>query len=132
MHLGNLADSLLTGLTWRSLDENSELILACVTVSELGYKRGATFLQIRKGLASWGLSLCPKNTGLRLRLQYLNQPKGERLHIGTSPITDRQKTRFIFVVENIKMPWITADFGNGDCFFEPSCRFIFTFANSSR
>ena len=45
-----------------------------------------------------GLELCPPSFGLELRLQYMDQPVGEKLHVAMKPITSSDGEPRIFVV----------------------------------
>lgn len=45
-----------------------------------------------------GLELCPPDVGPQLRLDYDNQPSGERLHVAMKPITAADGEPRIFVV----------------------------------
>lgn len=47
-----------------------------------------------------GLELCPPNVGPHLRLEYADQPSGERLHVAMKPITASDGEPRIFVVAN--------------------------------
>jgi len=59
-------------------------LVAC-TVSELGRENGARVDAVYAIAESSGLKPVPAEVGLQLRLQYPNQPKGERLLIGMDP-----------------------------------------------
>lgn len=47
-----------------------------------------------------GLDLCPSDVGPQLRLDYDNQPVGERVHVAMKPITTADGEPRIFVVAN--------------------------------
>ncbi len=71
-----------------SADEKKEIELVRVTVAELGFKNGATLKNIYARANELGLDLCPNEVGPQLRLQYKDQPKGERIRIAMDPIKD--------------------------------------------
>ena len=48
-----------------------------LTVAGLGFRDGATTVQIIKKATELGLELCPLELGPHLRLQYLDQPEGD-------------------------------------------------------
>jgi hypothetical protein len=65
----------------------TEVHLAVLSVSELGFKdERATKAEIFARAQQLGLELCPAEVGPQLRLQYLDQPLGEALHIAMKPI----------------------------------------------
>ena len=61
--------------------------LAIKSVDELGFKDGATRQRIYGRANELGLDLCPAEVGPQLRLQYKDQPEGERLIVAMNPIT---------------------------------------------
>ena len=65
-----------------------ELKLVRVSVAELGFEDGATYSQICARAKELGLKLCPAEVGLKLRLQYLDQPMDTYFYIAMEPITD--------------------------------------------
>ena len=78
----------------------AEVELVNVSVAELGFKDYATRVDIYKRANELGLDLCPAEVGPQLRLQYKDQPKGERCIIGMEPITGSGGNLRIFVVEH--------------------------------
>lgn len=63
-----------------------EFDLVNVSVAELGFAKGATRREIYTCAIELGLELCPNKVGPQLRLQYRDQPMGERLLVGMEPI----------------------------------------------
>ncbi|MEM7129765.1 MAG: helicase [Chloroflexota bacterium] len=49
-----------------------------LTVCDLGFPEGATIAEIYGRVSELGLALCPLELGPHLRLQYLDQPEGQR------------------------------------------------------
>jgi len=93
-----------------------QLRLVRLRVADLGHPQGATTGEIigtehdvdRDGHSApfsagsgcrLGLALCPPDAGPSLRLEYGEQPLGERLHIAMKPITSSDGEPRIFVVE---------------------------------
>ena len=77
------------------------LNLGFVTVGELGFHGGAKWSNILKAAQnSSSLSLCPPEVGLQLRLQYLNQPIGEKLFVAMKPIVSDGGYPMIFELSN--------------------------------
>jgi hypothetical protein len=62
--------------------------LVVISVADLGLPQGGASIDaIYVRARSLGLELCPPDLGLALRLSYLNQPRGEFLHIAMRPVT---------------------------------------------
>jgi hypothetical protein len=78
----------------------TEVDLARVTVSELGFKEGARRGQIYERAKQLGLELCSSEVGPQLRLQYKDQPRGEWLLIGMEPILASDGYPNIFCVRH--------------------------------
>ena len=78
----------------------TELGLVVISVKELGFSNGATHKDIYNKAKTLGLELCPPEVGPQLRLQYMDQPKGEWLRIAAEPITDSGGDPLIFSVEH--------------------------------
>jgi hypothetical protein len=58
-----------------------------VTAADLGFAPGSMAVaEIDRRDLQLGLELCPAETGPQLRLQYVNRPVGEFLHIAMHPV----------------------------------------------
>jgi len=68
--------------------EEQEIKLVKLTVRELGFEEGATTKEIYERAQELVFKLCPAEVGPQLRLQYLDQPKGEWIRVAMKPITD--------------------------------------------
>lgn len=79
--------------------EDVEVELVIASVADLGFKEGARYEDICKRAVELGLDLCPAEVGPQLRLQYLDQPKGEVLFIAMRAITVSCGDLSIFDVE---------------------------------
>ena len=73
--------------------------LVIKSVGEIGFKGGATRKQIYGRANELGLDLCPAEVGPQLRLQYKDQPEGERLIVAMNPIADSGGALLLFLVE---------------------------------
>ena len=64
-----------------------EVDLIVISVAGLGFpKDGASILDIYKRASAIGLEFCPADLGPALRLIYIDQPRGEFLHIAMQPV----------------------------------------------
>ena len=98
-----------------------------VSIEELDFKGGETTLEVYDRARELGLDLCPPEVGLQLRLQYLNQARGELLIIAMKPISYLGGKPHIFYVERDQggARGLSADF-DAYCFGWPSGnRFVF-------
>lgn len=68
--------------------QKMEVELVVVSVRGLGFEGRATLRDIYYQAAEYGLSRCPPEVALQLRLQYKDQPKGGFLAIAMEPIND--------------------------------------------
>lgn len=101
------ANEILGKLYLTAASKETEVDLIVVTVAELGFKRDALRDQIYKRAKELGLELCPPEVGPQLRLQYPDQPNGERVLIGMEPITDFDGYPGVFVVRCGDLgPWL--------------------------
>jgi hypothetical protein len=85
--MGNSVDEAIGRPTFAFTKTKLELDLVVVSVAHLGFSEdGASIGAIYARARSLGLGLCPPDLGLALRLNYLNQPRGEFLHIAMRPV----------------------------------------------
>ncbi|MDE2001346.1 MAG: hypothetical protein KGI60_02125 [Patescibacteria group bacterium] len=75
--------------------------LANVSVGDLGLRNGSTLTEIFRRAQELDLKICPAEVGPQLRLQYRNQPRNERLHIGMKP-----DSHYINTIEAVSSPII--------------------------
>lgn len=98
MKIDGVSNDLLGKPTFTVSGKPVEVDLVSVTLTELGFKDGATLRDIYKRAQELGLSLCPPEVGPQLRLQYKDQPVGEWLNISMEPIADSGGTPGVFAV----------------------------------
>ena len=99
--VGDLAGEALARPAFKLASIKTEVDLVVVSAAELGLT--ADFVSLRDiydRAERLGLRLAPAEIGPALRLQYLDQPIGEFLHIGMKPIVTWQGDHVIFVVVN--------------------------------
>ncbi|OHA69269.1 MAG: hypothetical protein A3J57_01810 [Candidatus Wildermuthbacteria bacterium RIFCSPHIGHO2_02_FULL_49_12b] len=63
-----------------------EVELVVLTTTERGFKVVPRYEDIWRRALEWGLELCPAEVGPQLRLQYLDQPRDDRLRIAMNPV----------------------------------------------
>ncbi len=104
-----------------------ELDLVVVSVAELGFPEdGASLDAVYARARSLGLELCPPDLGLALRLNYLNQPRGQFLHIAMSPVALYSRELVDFTVGNDGV-WLLVLGGDArpDLVIAGAVRFVF-------
>ena len=98
---GDLAEEALARPAFSLASSKADVDLAVVTAAELGFTAKSVPLRdIYARAEKLGLNLAPAEVGPALRLQYLDQPIGEFLHVGMKPIVTWQGDPVIFVVVN--------------------------------
>jgi hypothetical protein len=84
--VGDSADEVLGRPAFTFTNERRELDLVVLSVAALGFGvEGGTLADIHARAIQLGFELCPEEVGPHLRLQYLNQPVGEFLHVAMKP-----------------------------------------------
>lgn len=78
--------------------------LCLVATTDLGFAPDdpVTFATFCGRAMECGLSICPPEVGPQLRIQYLDQPRGEWVYIAMDPITDLLGFPDIFALEHDK------------------------------
>jgi len=100
-HLEDLANEIIGRPAFALSRERTEVDLVVLSVSELGFgKQGASLKDIYARAKSLGFALCPPEVGPQLRLQYLEQPPGEVLHIAMDPIAKYDGNLVSLALEN--------------------------------
>jgi hypothetical protein len=85
--LGDWADEILGRPSFPFSRKPTELDLVVVSVADLGFgDQGAALRDIYARALASGLELCPAEVGPVLRLNYLDQPLGEFLHVAMRPV----------------------------------------------
>jgi len=118
------ADDILPAFTVAT--EATEVDLVKVTVSELGFKKGARRDQIYERAKELGLELCPPEVGPQLRLQYKDQPNEEWIFVGMEPITDSDGDLSVFCVERIDSElWLSSPWSYPDRVWHSGLQWVF-------
>ena len=96
------ADDLMRKPEFTVSDKETFVDLVRISLRELGLKDGAMYKEIFAKAEERGLRLCPAEVGPQLRLQYLDQPEGEKLVIGMRPLNDGDSLPCVFTVGHSK------------------------------
>lgn len=77
--------AMLLAPKWFAVEpQPSEADLVRATLADIGFVRAATYVEVCERIHQLGGSLCPSETGLRVRIAYQNQPMNETLYIMSS------------------------------------------------
>ena len=124
--ISDWANDILGKSTFKVVAEETEIDLVVISVTELGFKKGATREDIYKRAQELGLEMCPPEVGPQLRLQYKDQPNGEWLIIGMEPITDSDDDLRVFDVGcNDSGLWLRSRWSGPGGFWHPDDRWVF-------
>ena len=100
-HLEDLANEIIGRPAFALSRTRTEVDLVVLSVFELGFgKQGASLKDIYARARSLGFALCPPEVGPQLRLQYLEQPPREILHIAMEPIAKYDGNLVSLALEN--------------------------------
>jgi hypothetical protein len=87
MAIGDQADEILGRPAFSFSRTTADIDLVVIRVAELGFgPDGASLRDIYARAGIFGLELCPPEVGPILRLNYLDQPLGEFLHVAMRPV----------------------------------------------
>lgn len=124
--LTDWASDILGTSAFTAATEETEVDLVKVTVAELGFKTNARRDHIYERAKELGLELCPPEVGPQLRLQYKDQPDGERITIAMEPFLVSSYNPGLFrVVRDDSEPWLGSSWGNSDAFCSADSRWVF-------
>lgn len=98
---GDLAEEALARPSFQLSVARADLDLVSLSASDLGLRGETARLgAIYERALMLGFWLAPAEVGPQLRLQYLDQPVGEVLHVGMKPVRTWNGERVIFAVAN--------------------------------
>lgn len=100
--LSDYARSMMMNEAFTTEATSREITLARGTLRSLGFTKDPTTAQIldAERLARYGLSKLPSSAVVHLRFVYQDQLVGERLVLGTDPISDPGDCPFVFKVDH--------------------------------
>jgi hypothetical protein len=120
------------GFTETITEKQTEQKLIILTVKVLGFTGSATVKEIFDRAKELGLKLCPAETGPQLRLQYPEQPTGERCIIGMEPILDSDgRPRLFSVYRFSDVPWLYSYYGRSANGYRDYYHFAFVSASKT-
>jgi hypothetical protein len=128
LKIDNCANDILRSPQFTLTLIETEIQLVCVSVSDLGFKEGATYQNIYDKAKEFGLEFCPSEAGPQLRLQYKDQPVGEWLRVAMEPIADSEGNLHLFDIENDEEDLFLYSYcGNSNSFWGANYHFVFKF-----
>lgn len=124
-HISDRTNAMLDKLAFIASKIETEIDLVVASVAEFGF-RVATCRDIFNRAQELGLGLCPAEAGPQLRLQYMDQPRGEWLLVGMEPITDSDGYPSVFSVGRSGSGlWLSGGNGHPDGFWGGNDRWVF-------
>ncbi|MFH1292496.1 MAG: hypothetical protein ABIH87_04865 [bacterium] len=122
------ANSMMASPDFITAEQTEELSLIELKVGDLGFDHSPTTDEIYDKIEEFGLELCPAETGPHFRLQYTDQPQGERLRVGMKQIADSDGLPDVFdVAANGGGLWLHGDWTMPDLQWGHGTRFVFRF-----
>ena len=97
--IGDLAEQILARPAF-AMNPAEDVDLVVVSAAELGTPTETSPVDVYARAQERGLALAPAEVGPQLRLQYLDQPIGEFLHVGMNPINTWSGEPVIFALVN--------------------------------
>jgi len=98
--IGDLAAQILARPAFVLSPAKVDVDLVVVSGADLGTPTEPSLADVYALAQAHGLALAPAEVGPQLRLQYLDQPVGEFLHVGMSPINTWSGEPVILVLAN--------------------------------
>lgn len=127
LKVGPTAQTMLLDSNFRTLEQETRIDLARVTVAYLGFQSFATISQICEEANRRELDRVPAEVGPHLRLAYPEQPSDEILTIGMDPITDSHGDQDVFqLVNNDEGLWLSSRWAEPGGLWSPDNEFVFS------
>jgi len=133
INISDYSRSMMDNPDFITSKKSEEMTLVRLTVSDLGFKTGATTEKIYERAKALGLELCPPDTGPNYRLKYQNQPLNEWIYIGMKQITDSGGRPDVFrLARNDRGLWLDdRSWAGPDDEWGPGGEFVFRFRKSN-
>lgn len=124
--IGDWARDVLKQKAFTIAAQEEDVDLVSLSVTDLGFKKGARYDAICTRGLELGLELCPAEVGPQLRLQYLDQPRGEWLVIAMGALRGSDGRLSVFrVAHDDDGRWLGTCCADPDDFFGGDRRFVF-------
>lgn len=131
-HIGDWASDILESPNFIVTQEKEQIVLAIVTVAELGLTKGGSYHNICTNASKFGMQLCPAEIGPALRLAYKEQPDGEAVAVAMKAVQTRSGGLYIFTLgRNGENLWLRGSFGHRNFFWYPDQKFVFARLSSA-
>ena len=127
-NIGQCGYGILWNKTFNAIHMRQEASLVMLSLADIGFSRRTAISYIYERVEALGLILCQPAIGPQLRLQYLDQPRGECLYIGMQRIynTDGDHILFSVSADNSGKLWLDGTDGDlGSNLWSPSSRWVF-------
>lgn len=116
---------------FRGESKSSEVLdVVRLKVSDLGFTSSPTTDQIFAKAMECGLVLCPAEVGPQYRLQYIDQPQGDWIHIGMEPLVVPDTSSCIFRLTNYEGLGLTEHWTWPDSRWDLDVPFLFAIRKS--
>lgn len=121
------ADAMLDSPNFMYSTEPVNANLVIISVGDLGFPGGANCGEIFTRAETIGLVKNISEAGPQLRLQYKNQPKGERIIIAMIPLEDTMGKPHLYAVETLEQngQWLSAVDGDPEYLWGPKTKWAF-------
>ena len=129
--IGPRAGSLMDAPSFTTNEEEEEVGLVVVSLSDLGFEKETKYSDICKRAQKLGLDLCPAEVGPQLRLQFTDQLRGFLL-IGMKPIILKSLDEpCVFLLGRNSAGWLAFDAADvgPDVLCSPGDRWVFLLRN---
>lgn len=110
INIGGAVNSILKEVDFSKTRSKVDVVL--LSLEDLGFNshseriNGVEYEEICYRAQAFGLSLCPIEIALQLRLEYLNQPKKEWIAIGMNPVIVSNEQRLLVLGHNDCGLWL--------------------------
>jgi hypothetical protein len=126
IQLNSYAQILFDDPNFTTSDSSRSVVVADVTVGELGLAVASTSADIFAKARLVGLELCPLELAPYFRVQYLNQPGGPYLTIASAKSKDNETYPNGFYLQRLEGKlWLRGYRATSDYLWEPTSRFLF-------